>query len=243
MIEGGGMAEREPIVLPVRFAVGNKAFQVTTRALTLEGAFLRCSEPQRAGTSLALRIYFPAGSPFDVSGRVDERLGPSSEAGFWVRFDLVAPQLRERIAKLLGGSGPQAPGQAPAPAKVPKGGIPAARTGVEARCTARVEARLRVQFRTAAALRREMSVNISAGGLFIETDQPPPMRELVLVSIELPAGSSGEQRPIEVQAEIVHRVTPDQAKATGRPAGVGVQFVGGDDSFRERLDAFLARSR
>jgi Tfp pilus assembly protein PilZ len=62
------------------------------------------------------------------------------------------------------------------------------------------------------------------------------------VSIELPPGASGERRPIEVQAEVVHRVTPDEAKATGRPAGVGVQFVGADDSFRERLDAFLARA-
>jgi hypothetical protein len=34
-------------------------------------------------------------------------------------------------------------------------------------------------------------------------------------------------------------VTADQGRATGRPAGAGLQFIGATDEFRQRLDACI----
>ena len=107
------------------------------------------------------------------------------------------------------------------------------------RSTQRVAANLRVRFQTAAALKEEISTNISAGGMFIRTDAPPQLREMVKVSIELP----GESEPIEAQAQVVHRVTREEGRLTGRLAGAGVQFFEADDRFREALDAWLARTQ
>jgi uncharacterized protein (TIGR02266 family) len=107
------------------------------------------------------------------------------------------------------------------------------------RSTQRVRASLRVSFQTAAELKKEISVNISAGGMFIRTDEPPQLRDVVKVSIELP----GETKPIETEAQVVHRVTREEGRLTGRTAGVGVQFVEADDRFRETLDGWLAKTQ
>jgi uncharacterized protein (TIGR02266 family) len=115
----------------------------------------------------------------------------------------------------------------------------AEQTAANLRSTQRVPANLRVRFQTAAALKEEISVNVSAGGMFIRTDAPPPLREIVKVSIELP----GEAQPIETQAQVVHRVTREEGRLTGRAAGAGVQFVEADDRFRETLDAWLAKTQ
>jgi hypothetical protein len=45
---------------------------------------------------------------------------------------------------------------------------------------------------------------------------------------------------VKTQAEVVHRVTPEEARASGRRAGAGLQFVGANDEFRQRLDACVA---
>ena len=41
-------------------------------------------------------------------------------------------------------------------------------------------------------------------------------------------------------ALVVHRVTPEEARGRQVDPGIGVQFVHGDDRFRERVDQFLA---
>ena len=58
---------------------------------------------------------------------------------------------------------------------------------------------------------------------------------LVQVIVELPDG----QPPAEVQGIVLHRVAP----GTAAKAGAGVQFIGADDAFRARLDAYLDKLR
>ena len=53
--------------------------------------------------------------------------------------------------------------------------------------------------------------------------------------LELP----DKQGPAKTQAQVVQRTTPQEARAEGRVAGAGLQFVGSDDSFRARLDACI----
>src|SRR5438105_121927 len=40
-------------------------------------------------------------------------------------------------------------------------------------------------------------------------------------------------------AQVIQRTTADEAKRAGRTAGAGLQFIGGDDEFRRRLDACI----
>src|SRR5438132_1030107 len=55
--------------------------------------------------------------------------------------------------------------------------------------------------------------------------------------LELPDG----EPPARTKAEVVQRTTPEEARASGRAAGAGLQFIGGDDEFRRRLDACLEK--
>jgi uncharacterized protein (TIGR02266 family) len=229
------------IVLPIRYAYGLGAVQATTRLLSAYGAFIRAHDPLRAGLRLSLRLYFPDGRPEELIGVVDP-LGPrpEEESGFWVRFEAVPAQARERLARALAGRAEPAPAE---PHQAPRPQVqtfaprpPAQPSHRDQRSTPRKAARLRTRFGSVAALREEVSHNVSAGGMFIATERPPALRELVLLQVELP----GEEAPLEVLAEVMHVVGKEQATAQ-LPAGVGVQFVGAGDEFRERLDRYLAR--
>ncbi len=63
--------------------------------------------------------------------------------------------------------------------------------------------------------------DVSYHGLFLPTDDPPELRALVKLAIELPTG-----RTLEVHGMAVHRVMPGDSK--GRPPGVGIQFYAVD---------------
>jgi uncharacterized protein (TIGR02266 family) len=80
------------------------------------------------------------------------------------------------------------------------------------------------------------SENISRGGIFIATDNPPALREVVELSIQLPDGKP----PVTTKAEVVHSLTLERARSTGRVAGAGLQFIGGTDDFRQRLDECIS---
>jgi type IV pilus assembly protein PilZ len=223
--------DRDVVVLPVRFALGPRAIQATTRALEEGAAFIRSQSPPRAGLRAAVRLYFPQGSPEDLVATVEARQGPPGEEGFWVRFESVSEQARRKIERVLGRT------SAPPPLRVaPARPAPVRPSKEEQRCTPRVAARLPVRFKSVAALRQEVTLNVSAGGMFIQTDDPPPLRVGVVVSLELP----GERAPLEVHAQVVHRITPAEVRPGGMPAGAGVQFVEADDHFRETLDRYLS---
>jgi hypothetical protein len=73
-------------------------------------------------------------------------------------------------------------------------------------------------------------------GVFIRTESPPEMNSVIDVVLELPGGT-----PVEAKAIVVHRVTADDAARLEVEPGAGVQFVHGDDRFRERIDKFVAQ--
>jgi len=75
----------------------------------------------------------------------------------------------------------------------------------------------------------------SRGGIFIATDNPPALREIVELSVGLPDGLP----PVNTRAEVVHSVTAAQARSSGRVAGAGLQFIDAGDDFRQRLDACI----
>src|SRR3954471_16267021 len=78
------------------------------------------------------------------------------------------------------------------------------------------------------------TANISAGGMFVQTDRDLPVGTTISVGLGLPH----DQRPTPVQVKIVHAVSP-RVHSSSTERGVGMQFVGGDDAFQQRLDRYL----
>ncbi len=75
--------------------------------------------------------------------------------------------------------------------------------------------------------------DVSQGGVFVCTDSPPPMLQLVKVQLVLPIGG----RALRAHGMTVHVVEPDNAQE--RVAGIGIQFYGLDQATREAWEAFV----
>jgi uncharacterized protein (TIGR02266 family) len=210
------VADSLPIVLPVRYSGGGLTMQSTSSRLNADSVFVRGMVTPKEGSSLAIRLTLPdVPQPLDARATVIERVQSNvkgKEAGFWARFDALTPEAAALIEKLLSDrSGP---------------GGSARRTFV------RVPVKLEVGWSTAREFLVVYAENISAGGIFVVSQDPPPLREMVELSLKLPDGDP----PAKTQAEVIQRLTADEARRVGRQPGAGLQFVGSDDDFRRRLD-------
>jgi len=76
------------------------------------------------------------------------------------------------------------------------------------------------------------TANISAGGMFVNTDRDLPVGSTLSVEVSLP----DDQRPTPVNVKVVHAAPPHSLPSE---RGVGMQFVGPDEAFRERLEQYL----
>jgi len=220
---------RVPFVIPIRFATRNAAVQTTTRELGTSGVFVRCLEPPALGTSVAMKLYLPGlADGLQVDGVVREVARTGEEAGFWAEFSGIEGHQKAQIAEVL------ARRDRASEAK-PIGAIHVQPYDDPRRAFPRLAARFAVRFATVQDFVLEYAANISAGGVFVQTNAPPPLKTIVRVEMELPGG--GEAVP--ARCVVVHRVTPDEAKARGTLAGMGVQFMDADDKFRERIDSAI----
>jgi len=225
------MAKELPMVLPVRFSGGGLSMQTTTSRLGAQGAYLRCMLAPKEGTRVQLWLTLPqAPRPVEVSATVIENpSGAGQERGFAVRFDEVSAEGREHLQALLGEHGAAEPAAA---AHKSRGD---AEPPGSKRVYARLSTRIQVGWSSAREFLVAYSENISRGGIFVVTKRPPPLREVVELFLELPDGGP----PARTNAEVVQCVTEEIAQSTRRTAGAGLQFVGGDDEFRQRLDACI----
>jgi hypothetical protein len=213
---------RKAMAFPVRFVADGQSVQSTSRDLDEESVFVRCVEPPRRGDRVALRLYLPGTAAGDsIAAEVIE----SGPEGFRARFVELAADAREHITAAL----------RKGPAAVAAPMVEPLRPGENRRFLPRYLDRFRVTLNVGQHRAQREVLNVSASGVFIETDVPPAVDEIVHVILELPDGKP----PAEVQAIVLHRVVP----GTAAPAGVGVQFIGADDAFRARLDAYLDKLR
>ena len=144
--------------------------------------------PPAPGTSLGLKLYLPGSSAVEfVAGVVRERFTSGREVGFWADFTTLSKRVKERIAALLGSTPPG---------------------GEIRRAMPRYTTRLRVSFASERDFVLEYAANISAGGMFVQTDSPPEMDTVVKLLLELPDGG----RPAAVEAQVVHLVAPGSSK-------------------------------
>ena len=81
----------------------------------------------------------------------------------------------------------------------------------------------------------EFASNINEGGLFIETDHPGEMDEVVQLQIQLPT----LEEPIQVDGRIAW-ISDGKAD---QPAGMGIEFVGLPSELRLTLDRVVRQLR
>ncbi len=90
---------------------------------------------------------------------------------------------------------------------------------------------LKVAYRTAGAFLVSYSVNLSKGGIFLETAQPLAVGETVSLGFEVPGAG-------DLQVEgVVAWVR--QGSTDGMPDGMGIQFQTLDERYGERIDLMV----
>jgi uncharacterized protein (TIGR02266 family) len=221
--------DRNPIVFPVRFATRNAAVQTTTREVSRTGVFVRCLEPPSMGTVIGMKLYLPGSAEaMEVEGVVREVAAQGAESGFWAEFNGMAPHQRAQIAELIAR-------RDRASVAKPIGAVAVQPFDDPRRAFPRHAVRFAVRFATVQDFVLEYAANISAGGVFVQTDNPLPLKTVVRVEMELP----GSNELVPARGMVVHRVTAEEAKARGALAGMGVQFLDADDNFRDRISAAI----
>jgi len=201
---------RKGMAFPVRFVSAGQTVQTTSRDLDEQSVFVRCLLSPARGEKVVLRLYLP-GITDSVQAEVEE----VEADGFRARFVSLTEDARHHIRTALL-AGPIA-GKSTSPEN--------------RRLLPRFQDRFRVTLRIGERRTRHQALNLSASGCFVETETPPPLNQVVQVTLELPDGKP----PAEVQGIVLHRLLPGSAQ----PAGAGVQFMAADDAFRARLDAYL----
>jgi len=99
----------------------------------------------------------------------------------------------------------------------------------------RLEHELPVAYRTVGSFLTDWAINISQGGMFINSRKPLPLGTEVEILIQLPTTES----PIGLNGK-VSRVVPVADGGTVAP-GMGIEFTDLDPSKREQLDSLVTR--
>jgi uncharacterized protein (TIGR02266 family) len=102
---------------------------------------------------------------------------------------------------------------------------------VERRRSPRAPLVVRVSYSTIDALFSEFTRNINEGGLFIETETPPPNDTRVSLQFKLP----GSDVPVHARGRVVRVLPP----GGDEPAGMGVEFEALGHEARARIDELI----
>jgi type IV pilus assembly protein PilZ len=86
------------------------------------------------------------------------------------------------------------------------------------RASQRVETNIDILFRESGAYIKSHTLNVSNGGLFVETENPLPIDSVVTLSMRIP----GETEPTEIQGCVVW--SNPKSKNNAFPSVMGTQF-------------------
>ena len=83
----------------------------------------------------------------------------------------------------------------------------------------------------------DQTVNMSPGGVFIETADILPAGTLLFVEFKLP----GKEKPVACKAKVAWTNEPGNLKSHSQPAGIGLQFFSLSLENMDDLREFLAK--
>ena len=215
------------IVFPVRFAAHQGAAVQTTSAEMTDSRMLLMCPQHRAPTAalVALQLYLPDSfPPAAAMGRIGAPAGKRQGDGFWLDLVDAVRGVAQRIDALLALFAP----------RVNRSSLDGSGTSPH-RAAPRYPTSLPVTIGSEGRVIAACARNISTSGLYVHTEQEVPVGSLVAVRLELPDGDA----PLGVQAKVIHRVIAGQTHTPWVEKGLGLQFVEGNDSFRNRLDRQL----
>lgn len=90
-----------------------------------------------------------------------------------------------------------------------------------------------VELRGRDDLRELYTRDISKGGMFLATDDPPPIGAMLTVTVQTPDGA------LDLPGRVVHVMTTAQAAEVGGAPGVGVQFDDLTEDTVSRLEGYV----
>jgi type IV pilus assembly protein PilZ len=106
-----------------------------------------------------------------------------------------------------------------------------------ARRAERLQHELLVAYRTVDGFITDWAVNISRGGIFINTRNPLSVGSVVRLIISLPDAAF----PFDLTGRVI-RVQPHDPQSD-QTSGMGIEFIDVDDEKRARLERFVDRLR
>lgn len=98
----------------------------------------------------------------------------------------------------------------------------------ENRSNQRVETSIDILYMESGAFIKSHTLNVSNGGLFLETENPLPIDSVVTLRMRM----LGETEPMEMQGCVVW--SNPKGRNDGFPSGMGIQF-----RHRIKIDAFV----
>jgi len=101
----------------------------------------------------------------------------------------------------------------------------------------RIQHELPVAYKTISGFITDWAVNISRGGLFINTPKPLPVGSPVRLIVSLP----GADFPFDLMGRVAHVNELDPRD--NQVPGMGIEFVDVDDEKRAQLESFVDRLR
>lgn len=101
----------------------------------------------------------------------------------------------------------------------------------------RLQHELLVAYRTVGSFITDFAVNISRGGIFINTREPASVGTIVRLIISLPDAAF----PFDLTGRVI-RVQPYDPQSD-QMSGMGIEFMDVDDEKRARLERFVDRLR
>ena len=101
----------------------------------------------------------------------------------------------------------------------------------------RAETEVRVQYRTVGSFLSDFAINFSEGGVFLHSEDPLPVGSTVRLIFSLP------NMPVlfDVSGRVKWVESPQQAKASGKLPGMGIEFIHIDEIIRKRFEAYVRR--
>lgn len=187
-----------------------------------EGAMWVPSSRPPAAEAFALEVVIGTAEFKMISANVLQRPPrKGGGAGFWLQI-VPPPDLVARVERF--GREQRQGRKSPTPPQADR------------RQETRYETALEVRFDNLPDFAVEYATNISKGGLFIRCPRPPAMRTRISLNLKLPSGEK-----VQIDAEVVHVLSPEQAAAMKTSPGVGVAFGPLPAEKRERLEGLLTK--